>query len=287
MTFEAVARLESMTKAAVELRVTREAVSRQIRTLEQFIGSKLFERDARTINLTPAGKEFAATISPALETIAAATETLQNSKVQTRLTIAASVAISNHWLAPRLAAFCADHPRIDIRIVASDSHKDLRDHDANIGIWYGDGNWPTVDAVKLSGSVTFPVGEPDYLREHGPITKPEDLLDHTILHLEGAQHSIEDWEWWLSQAKVVNRKPRRRIVFNSYVDVLQAAMSGQGLALGYSPTIDFLLAKGTLIKALDMEFSKGFSIYQVTPRNLPATMAAKQFSAWLKAQNEA
>lgn len=286
MTFEAVARLESMTKAAAELRVTREAVSRQIRTLEQFIGHRLFERGARTITLTPTGKELAATIAPALEAIAATAESLQNSKVQTRLTVAASVAISSHWLTPRLAAFCSDHPRIDIRVVASDSHKDLRDHDASIGIWYGDGNWPTVDAVRLSGSVSFPVAQPDYLREYGPITEPADLLDHTILHLEGPQHSTEDWEWWLSQANVANRKPRRRIVFNSYVDVLQAAISGQGIALGYSPTIDSLLEKGTLVRALDVEFSKGFSIYQVTPRNLPATMAVKQFSAWLKALND-
>ncbi len=273
-----------MTKAARELRVTREAVSRQIRTLEQFIGSKLFDRDARMITLTPAGKELAANVAPALEAIAATAEALQNSKVSAKLTVAASVAMSSYWLTPRLASFCSLHPRIDIRIIASDSHRDLAEQDADIGIWYGDGRWPSVDSLKLSDSFAFAVCAPDYAAVNGAITSAADLLNHTLLHLEGPQHSTEDWEWFLSAAQLRERRPRRRIIFNSYVDVLQAAISEQGVALGYSPTIDSLLGNGSLVTALDLRFNKGFAIYQVTPRETAPSSPVRHFSNWLQAE---
>lgn len=284
MTFEAVARLQSMTKAARELRVTREAVSRQIRTLEQFVGTQLFERDSRTISLTPNGKEFAATVSPALEQLAFATESLQNSKVAARLTVTASVAISSYWLTPRLTSFSRQHPEIDIRVIASDTHRDLADQGADIGLWYGDGSWPLVEAVRLFASTSYPICSAEYLASSDPIETPEDLLRHTLIHLEGVQHSTEDWDWWLSRAGLFGRPTMRHIVYNSYVDVIQAAIAGQGIALGYSPTIDSLVERKAVVTPLDTNFAKGFSIYRVTARNASMSRPKKQFCDWLETQ---
>lgn len=287
MTFEAVARLHSMTNAARELRVTREAVSRQIRMLEQFVGVKLFERTSRVISLTPSGAEFAATVAPALESIAGATDALKSSKVTTQLTVTASVAISSYWLTPRLASFYQQHPRVSLRVLASDRHHDQPELDADIGLWYGDGTWPTVDAVKLCDSESFPVCSADYLRSYPPITCAEDLLGHTLIHLEGTQHSTEDWGWWLSRAGLTIDRKQRHIVFSSYVDVIQAAISGQGIALGYTPAISFLVDNNTLVKPLELSFTKGLSMYQVVGRKSVHTRQIAQFSSWLAAQLDA
>ncbi|MGE3149308.1 MAG: LysR substrate-binding domain-containing protein [Pseudorhodoplanes sp.] len=279
--FEVAARLQSITRAARELRVTREAVSRQVRLLEQSVGIGLFERSSRSITLTPAGKELFAVISPALENIARCAEILRNIEIPARVNVTATVAISAFWLTPRLRKFCRAHPNIDLRVRASDTYRDLTEQGVDIGIWYGDGEWPGVKARHLFDITSFPICSPAYLKEHPDLAHPGALLNHPLLHLEGTQHSMEDWDWWLSGLNLPRPGRRRYIGFDSYSNVVQATVNGQGVALGYSTIVQSLLDRGDVVRPMDVSRSKGLAVYLVTPATARMAAETKAFVDWI------
>ncbi|MCH8890956.1 MAG: LysR family transcriptional regulator, partial [Myxococcales bacterium] len=200
--FEASARHLSFTRAAQELGISREAVSRQIRNLENFLDAPLFLRLYRALEFTPAGEALFDSVRRGLLDIAAVSRSIRQPAPASKLTITATHAIASHWLPSPLRKFRTEFPDTEVQVIVSDEPLDLRGRAIDVGLWYGDGAWPEVDAIFLFEGETFPVCSPALVERSDPILEPVDLLNHTLLNLEGSSHATEDWFWWLDRAGV-------------------------------------------------------------------------------------
>ena len=285
--FEAVARHLSMTRASEELSVSREAVSRQIHNLEEHLGVQLFLRVHRAVELTPAGQSLQDAVTGGLEQIARTAAGLQQAARAARVTVAATIAIATYWLTPRLARFRERHPETEIHVRVSDQHLDMAVEGIDLGLRYGDGRWPGLATTALFETETFPVCTPSYLAEHGPISGPADLLEHTLLNLDGPTHSGENWDWLLQGLEVAGTRPPRIVGFDSYANVIQAALESQGIALGFTRIIDSLLARGQLIRPIGHALKKGHAVWLVAPAGGRMSPAASAFRDWLLVEAEA
>ncbi len=279
--FEAVARHGGITRAAEELLVTREAVSRQIHALEDFLGVGLFLRVHRAVELTAEGERFRATVAASLDEMARASDGLRESGASSRVVVMATIAVASFWLTPRLPAFRERHPDIEIRLRASDIPLDMRHEGIDLGLRYGAGNWAGQTGIELFATETFPVCAPDYLAARGPIARPDDLLSHTLLNLDGPTHAGEDWTWWLDGAGVRADKPPRILGFDSYANVIQATLDGQGVALGFSRIVDGLIERRQLVRPVGPALRKGHAVHLVTAPGVALSPPAEAFRAWL------
>ena len=278
--FEASARLLSFTKAGRELMVSREAISRQIRILESHLGVTLFERLYRALALTKAGEEFYRVVRQSLDAMARSAEGLQRAGKPARVTVGATIAIASYWLTPRLPRFRAQHREAEIRVVVSDTPADLSGG-VDLSLRYGDGKWPGLTALHLFDVESFPVCAPDYMAAGDPVAGPEDLVGHTLLNLDGMAHAGEDWTWWLEGCGVRPPEDLQILGFDNYANVIQAALDGQGVALGFSGIIDGLLARGQLVRPIATRHSAGRAVYLVTPEGLQPTPLARRFFDWV------
>jgi LysR family glycine cleavage system transcriptional activator len=284
VTFEAAARHLSFTRAGQELGVSREAVSRQIRNLEDHLGVTLFHRRHRALDLTPAGLELEAVVRQSLDNIAQAASALQRRRRPSRLTVTATIAIATFWLTPRLPRFRANYPGAEIRVVVSDAPIDMAAEGIDVGLKYGDGKWRGLKTRHLFDVESFPVCAPGYLKAGPNIAAPGDLVAHTLLNLDGTPHVVEDWRWWLGGAAPTDTL--HILGFDSYANVIQAACDGQGVALGFSGIVDGLLARGDLVRPIADSRGRGQAVFLVAPAGTELSPLAGKFFDWVLAEAE-
>ncbi len=285
--FEASARLLSFTKAGQELRISREAISRQIRILENYMQLSLFTRKYRALELTPAGEELKSVVSKSLNNIADCTLSLQQDTQPIKITVVATIAITTFWLTPRLSKFSHSFPQVDINIRASDDPIEGLESGADIGILYGKGKWPGYKSTYLFEVESFPVCSPQYLKDSKPLADLADLNNHTLLYLTGALHSGENWDWWMESLNLEPLNSARKLSFDSYDNVIQAAMDSQGIALGFTNLVGEQLTKGRLVRPFEQSFRKGLGVYLVVPRGKRLGINARRFFEWIKREAEA
>lgn len=282
--FDAAARHLSFTRAGEELHISREAVSRHIRNLEGHLGVKLFRRVHRAVELTEAGQAYQAVVGDCLRGLAAAAERLRRSGGSARVAVTATIAIASFWLTPRLPRFRARHPDVELRVAASDAAAETAMAGMDLGLRYGAGDWPGLTATHLFDIESFPVCAPDYLRHAPSLTTPADLAHHTLLNLDGAAHAAEDWAWWLGQAGVPAPPAARRLGFDSYANVIEAAVQGQGVALGFGRIIASLLRQKKLVRPIAAVQTAGQAVYLVVPRGMTPSAPARKFCDWIRAE---
>lgn len=261
--------------------MSREAVGRSVATLETHLGVRLFVRRHRSIELTSAGRAFKTGVTEGLATIAKSVERTRPGTRRRHVTVRATVALAHFWLTPRLPRFRRRYPEIELHVRASDASLDIAVENIDVALRYGTGRWPGQRAKHLFDTETFPVCAPRYLDSARAVHKPTDLLRHTLLNLDGDPHADEDWTWWL-QASGVNRLDRLVTVgFDSYADVIQAALDGQGVALGFSHVVDDLIARGQLVRPLPGVLRKGYGVYAVVAVDGSPSAEARTFLDWL------
>lgn len=250
--FEAAARLESFTLAAAELGVTQAAVSRQIKLLETELNARLFLRAHRKVTLTPAGAALAGTVTGAFGRVAEMIETIRQPVVPDTVTIGATLAFSHLWLLPRLAAFRLQHPDINLKLIADDNPTDLRRDRLDAAIRYGEPAFADGRSIASLPEEVFPVCSPRLLER---LQLTPQRADITGLPLIASDTVNPSWLTWRSWAKAAGLGPalaaasdRSRLRFNHYTDTLQAAVNGEGVALGWSALISAHLAEGRLVR---------------------------------------
>ena len=278
--FEAAARHLSLTRAARELGISREAVSRQIRVLEEHLGIKLFDRLHRAVALTTPGKKFQSVVQESLESIAYVTGAIRRPSQPFKITVSATIAIASFWLTPRLTHFRTKHPNVEIHVAVSDAPKNLVAEGIDVGLRYGDGSWRGLKAFRLFGISSFPICAPDYLEGAAPLNTPDDLLNHNLINLDGAPHASEDWWWWLKGHDVTVPKSFKTLGIDSYDNVIRAALDGQGVALGFSRFVTKPIAQGRLVRPIDAELSKGLAVYLVMPSAIKPAASVQKFIDW-------
>jgi LysR family glycine cleavage system transcriptional activator len=263
--FEAAARHLSFTLAAHELSVTQGAISRQIRQLEEFLGSALFTRINRHIHLTTTGLQYYQSISNALIDIASVTGDVKKWQGEHKVTVATTNAMAALWLLPRVAAFQSEHEEIDLRILASDSIHDLRRLDCDIALFYCRTPPLNMKATPLFSEQVFPVCSPSYLARIGSPTTPEGLFSKTLLFLEDSHTDWLDWEEWFAVVNLPPFQPKNHININNYPMLLQAAINGQGIALAWASLVDSYLESGALIRPVSHTLSTASSFSLLEP----------------------
>ncbi|WP_380183946.1 transcriptional regulator GcvA [Kalamiella sp. sgz302252] len=224
--FDAAARHLSFTRAAEELFVTQAAVSHQIKSLEDFLGLKLFRRRNRSLLLTEEGQSYYLDIKEIFSALNDATRKLQARSAKGALTVSLLPSFAIQWLVPRLSSFNSAYPGIDVRIQAVDREEEKLADDVDVAIFYGRGNWPGLRVEKLYAEYLLPVCSPLLLTGDNPLKTPADLARFTLLH----DASRRDWQSYTRQLGV-NINVQHGPIFSHSAMVLQAAIHGQGVAL--------------------------------------------------------
>ncbi len=284
--FEASARLLSFTRAGEELLISREAVSRQIRILEDYLGLKLFNRLYRALELTEEGEKFKSVVNGSLEAIAEATVNMQNLGHPPKIAITGTIAIASFWLTPLFPKFHDKYPDLEVRVHVSDALPDMVGEGIDVGLRYGHGNWPGFTATHLFDVEAFPICSPDYIRTSKPIASPGDLLNHTLLHLHGT-HAQENWTWWMNEFDLELPSSVRSFGYDSYASAIQAALDGQGVVLGFSKIVDNLLSKGLLVRPMEHACMTSFAVYLIVPQGKSLSDDAQKFYDWIIGEVEA
>ncbi|HEV7309819.1 LysR substrate-binding domain-containing protein [Ensifer sp.] len=280
--FEAAGRHQNFTRAANELGMTQAAVSYAIRGLEEQLGVPLFHRVHRAVELTEAGEKFHADVSVGLSRIQKSAEDIRAKGRETNVTLAASTAFASMWMLPRLNRMREDLPEIDLRIQTSVRDLDLEDEPIPLGIRGGDpGHWPRYHAALLADEVVNAVATPAYIDEHGLPKTAADLLGHNLIHLEEPVRRACDWTEWFASAGLAYPKQARRLSINDYVLVIQAVLSGEGVALGWEHLIQRQIGSGTLVPVGGHVLKTGLAFYVVWPRSRELNAQAKRVRDWL------
>lgn len=278
--FESAMRHGSFTKAAAELHLTQSAISRQVAQLERFLGKKLFFREPRALRLTVSGQQYAEQVQRLLVRCAEATEDVMKRKGQVELTVACSSGVAVLWLTPRLAAFRARHPDFHVRLLVNDSLASLSGTDFDVGIYYLREGAPSgIAAQRLYDEEVFPVCAPSYL--NGRTLSVADLPRESLLVLEDAQRIWMSWPAWFARNGLRETRFERELVANTYPVLVQMAIEGQGIVLGWRYMIDRCLAAGLLVRACDASASLGGGYYVAWPRDRAEPAAARAFRQWL------
>lgn len=284
--FEAAARHLSFTRAARELNVTQSAVSHQIKALEARLGVPLFRRLNRALLLTDEGQAYLPAVRDALDRLAEATERLLVGETSGTLTVSVMPSFAARWLVPRLARFRDLHPDIDVRLSASDKLVDFARDDVDVAIRYGRGTYPSLHVTRLLGEDVFPVCSPALRDGDPPLRRLADLARHTLLH-DIVDDICPDWPTWLRLMGADGIDTSRGPVFSDSSMLLQAAVDGQGVALGRSALAAADLEAGRLVKPFDVRTPLDVAYYLVCPRSTAERPKIAAFRAWLLAEADA
>ena len=279
--FEAAARYLSFTKAAEELHVTHGAVSRQVKSLEDYLGLSLFRRLNRALRLTDEGQAYARSVREILDLLAEATQRLRTSREASGLTVSTTYSFTSGWLVPRLGRFRALHPEIDVRLLANDEVMDFAQDNVDLAIRYGRGQYPGLAAERLMGDDYAPVASPALLKGRYPLKKPADLRHHVLLHEEGTE---VDWRMWLAAAGVEGVDASRGPIFSHSTMATQAAIRGEGVTLGRTAIIEEELAAGQLVRLFDLRLKAEMAYYIVCPLRALERPKVRAFCDWLLAE---
>ena len=280
-TFEAAARHLSFTKAADELFVTQAAVSHQIRTLEEHLGTPLFRRMNRALMLTDEGQALLPAVREAFDRLSAGVRRVQDLCCGGALTISTTPSFAASWLVGRLARFQALHPEIELQLSATARLVDFAREDVDCGIRYGMGDWPGLVAQRLFQTALVPVCSPLLLDGPNPLRRPQDLMRHTLLH---TLDEPDDWRLWLRAAAVDGVDPTRGLKFDSVPLVVQAAISGAGVGIGRRQLVEAELAAGRLVAPFDLELADECAYYFVAPEGTADQPKVVAFRTWLLAE---
>lgn len=254
--FEAAARHLSFTAAGEELFVTQSAISRQVQTLEEQLGVKLFERRTRALALTKAGESYYEEVSKVLQQLREATARIRG-ETDPLVRVTTTVTFASLWLVPRLTQFqtrFADNP---VHVLADNRLFDLDRDSADVAVRYTTAEAAGKGAVMLFGETVAPVCSPSLAPRRQRISKPEDLLRFPLLHYEDPQARTPwlSWQVWLEAMQIEPAKHLRSLSFSHYDQVVQAATAGQGIALGRFPLVGDLVEDGRLVVPLRARFS--------------------------------
>lgn len=269
--FEAVARHLSFIKAANELSVTQSALSHQVQKLEQYLGKPLFIRRTRAIDLTTDGQHYYDEIRPALGMIAAATRAQKVAPTTTVLRVGLLASFATLWLAPRLAGFLNRYPHIQVELLPAIQLANVAAAEVDLAIRYGKGDWPDVQATRLMAEVISPVCSPAF--------KASQL--HNAPLLMATSHRPFEWTDWSAHYQV-NLDHHPRVLLHDYNIVVEAAVAGQGIAMGRHRLIARRLQDGSLVEAFDWPPYQSEIGYWLIAAQGPASEAVECFSAWLK-----
>lgn len=274
--FEAAARHLSFTKAAQELGVTQAAISHQVKTLEDALGAKLFRRLTRALALTDTGGTLAPELTESFERMGRAVARAQEREARGTLRVTLLYTFALSFLVPRLGRFSTRHPEIALKLETSSRIVDFDREPFDAAIRYGPGPYPNLSAELLFEDELTPLCSPQVARK---IKKPADVLAHK---LPDDHNYWDDWAIWLKAAGLDPETPRQNSpVFDSTRLAVEAAMEGQGLALGAPFLFENEIKSGRLVAPLKLIVPAGKSYWLVCRKRDADRPTIVAFRQWL------
>ncbi len=277
--FEAAARLGNFTEAAEELRLTQSAVSRHVRTLEDWFAVPLFTRRGRYVDLTAAGRDYFTRVAEGLNCIRAANDAmLSRGRREDQVTFSLLPSVAALWLAPSLADFTGRHPEIDLRIHASRALADLRRDGIDVAMRYGRGGWPGVHTELLAHEMLTPVCTPDFAERHGITADPASLIGVNLL----MDDIPSGWANWMKAAGLDAARMKLGPRFDEGTSLYRAATAGVGVALGRSLLVEHDLAEGRLVAPIPVSVASTCSYWLVRAEGQVPNRATTVLANWLR-----
>lgn len=269
--FEAAARLGSFLAAATALHLTPSAISHRIKQLEEHLGQPLFERRHRAVVLTAAGRRYLAVVREALLRLDEASAVLRAPRRE-RLRISAAPALGSKWLVARVAEYQQGHPDLEFTLGTATGLGPLLNGEADIGLRYGEEEWPGLLAWKLFEERVFPVCSPTLAAN---LQTPTDLDGVRLL-----RHPLLSWSRWFAAAGLRRPEPASGPTYEDALLMLEAAVAGHGVALMAATLAQPYLDEGRLVRPF-AEDCPDRSFYIVAPPAVQEKPAIMDFIRWL------
>ncbi|MEZ2292864.1 LysR substrate-binding domain-containing protein [Variovorax sp. RCC_210] len=284
--FVAVGRRMSISLAAQDLCLTQSAVSKQVHALEAQLGVQLLVRGHRAISFTPEGERLFRSADGAVQQLQEVMGGIRQSGEQRPVTVSASIGMTGLWLLPRLRHVQALHPGVDVRVSSNNRVADLRNEGIDLAIRYTTPALAPAGAVRLFGETVAPVAHPS-MSSKGALSwgSAEALSTLCLLDFEDAQHPWLQWRDWLASVGWADARPQAVLHFNQYDQLIQAALAGQGVALGRLELIQPLLDERRLVRvdaptpALATDHAYWLIQAEPSPRE-----DVRHVAAWLKSE---
>lgn len=277
--FEATARLGSFTAAGNELGMSQPAVTRQIRSLERRLGTDLFVRTANRSELSDIGQRLHDHVTAGFDVIEAGLTELADQAGT--FVLAAHPGIAQAWLVPRLDEINQVLGDLDLRLWLFDRDVELADGTFDAAIRVGDGTFKGLDSLLLFPEVVVPVATPALADQYGltPDSTAADVYQAPFVHMDDGDRPWMTWAGWLTGFGIELRRQPGRVLFHNYPMVVQRALLGHGIALGWRPLIDDYLDGGALV-VVGPEVRSRRGYYVTWPAGQPAQSVAA-LTDWL------
>jgi LysR family transcriptional regulator, glycine cleavage system transcriptional activator len=278
--FEAAGRTLSFTEAARELNITQAAVSKHVKSLELHLHHPLFRRLARSLELTKSGEAYLPKVQDALERLSIGTREVFGQRRPEALTVRCATSFAVNWLAPRLPEFCAQHPRIQLRILSSIWSDPFDATAFDLDIQYGRGAWQELASHRLTQESITPLCAP---RHAARLKTPNDLKPERLLHVLGYQ---EGWGIWLAAAGADFTDTTDNLHADTSLLAFSLAAQGAGIALGRTSLAEQDLKSGRLAAPFQLAVKINEGFFLLEPTGSATHPDAAVFSRWIKTAAE-
>ncbi|MFT5608069.1 MAG: DNA-binding transcriptional LysR family regulator [Pseudoalteromonas tetraodonis] len=280
-TFEVCGRLLSFTRAAEELGVSQPAISLAIRQLEDALGVKLFHREHRSVRLTAAGQALYIECSNGLQRIYAVASKLNDDSQRNHVTLSVTTAFASQWVVPKLGSLHADHPGIDLRLQVVDRDVDFNDPESSLSIRNNVGRPKGYKSYLIAREKLIPVASPAYLSRYGKPNSIAELAKHSLIHLEEPYRKRATWADWFGAKSAGISPPNGGTKLNDYALVVQAAIAGEGIAMGWHHIVSDLIEKQILAIALDQSWSSNNDTWLIWSKNVELNPQTVKIRDWI------
>ena len=272
--FEASARHQSFTRAAIELCVTQAAVSHQVKLLEERLKVSLFKRLPRGLRLTAEGEALLPAVTESFDRMAELLDRFDGGYVREVLTLGAVGTFAVGWLLPRQPRLRERHPHIELRLSTNNNRVDIASEGLDYAIRFGNGAWHDTHAERLFEAPLSVLCTPDVAAS---VRNPRDLFSHTLLR----SYRLDEWSGWFEAAGLGSGPPlTRALMFDSSLAMMEAALQGAGIALAPPLMFERLLASGLIVQPFEVYVSRG-SYWLTRLHSRSETPAMRQFRDWL------
>ncbi len=280
-TFESAARHQSFTAAAMELGTTQPAISQQIKRLEALLQVRLFDRVYRGINLTDSGTVLLQHVQAGLNEFKAGVDAIKAREPQEVVQVATDYAFAALWLMPRLPRLRQRYPHLEVSIQTSERSPLSLRGDIDLAIVFGDGRFKHGEALRLFGEEVFPVCSPMLLKDRTLPLATDALRGLPLLHLQSDSHSR--WYDWprLFRALGIHAPPAAGLSLDNYSLLIQAAIAGQGVVIGWRHLVDDLIRQNLLCRPIAQSIESQFGYYVILPERKRRARMLESFTSWL------
>jgi LysR family glycine cleavage system transcriptional activator len=286
----------SFSRAAVELNVTQGAISRQIKSLEEYLGVMLFRRLPRSLELTDEGRQYVGPLHQAFEYMYRATETFLDGRRIATLNVNVLPTFGMRWLIPRLTEFTTACPSVEVRMITSIKPVDFKLDDSDIAIRVGPtarnqitkvrspidlvmtSDWSDVRAIPLLPDQLIVVCSPALRDGNPPLRKLVDLKRHVLLETSTREKA---WSYWLQNNQLNGLTPRGKLVYGHFFMTLQAAIEGKGVAVIPRILVESELSSGTLVLPFDVPDVTDGTYYLLCRESHWHTQKVRKFREWI------